>query len=707
MAQSMSRLSASKSQRSFCLISIYFSFIFSSIILGSNPVMADSNPNIVDDIDSSNSTPVLIPYPGYNIEPETELVIDEFGNYVGPTIDELASAFYNFHIIKIRFLSQNNRTIDLFVEESINEESCKRRNTQSSYSPDPSMYLLRTSKIDVNNESNGYAIFWYTTNGSIATSIRLYGEFFNGSNSEGWSIHISGNSSNQSSVKVIQLGIIGPHKFYQTLNNSIADISRYSNWYHVTELQTYRIVRIRMVYDQFEFIKMCEIVLSAENILRHQLKIQLVVERFEMLTQYHMLLNPSEHDDCSNEDLLNSLSSIRPRIYKVWNSTNYYGNLRGDFSPKHFREGESLVYIGSKNDTLISYPHIVGGNATEPERLSCASQPEGGPDSPIGVGWALLDHVDSTHWNSVNMFTRMLGIMMGAKEENSTVGNYAGFSNGPGCLANHSSLNLYHSLSYNPWRNSNSSKNYSSQQSLGEECYGAIPQFNPHNIIQISNATSQLPFNHTQPDWSNHNHDRVSSLFVMKLRIFYLQSLNVLGNSNYSTGIQGNQSSPNWTINGGDPIWRIYWTMEPTIWSNSNNIMPGPATGTYSLLEWYNGIRELNGTQSVSHDSWLGYCRLQLNIQHGTILSYRNGGYTYPLVTVHSNNMIQCNNRLSYGIYSPSSQEYSPNDLNNSNKTSSFWTIFPAATMYHPVLSSPFLLRIDYQDVAISWYQLS
>lgn len=682
----------------------------------------NASKNILElsDINATFQTNETVPYilppgvssPWHNDSPEFfELEYD--GNLLNPVNYSIISqGFKNFNVLRLRLPTNNNQVVDLFIEESPNQENCRTWNNR--YSGNLNMYLLRTDGLNQSGEANGY-IIESLVGVNWTFTLQIYGEWNNNSISNSWRINIEGNSGNNS-IKIQDIGISNNRGIVQHLNNTIPKFNGYNNGHEQIVQLHYRLIRFEILYESYHAREMCQALLQTENILRNQLKVQLFVERFTHIGLVNnSVFNDPEDAPCGNESLIQSIREYKNRSYNKWIPPTYPNGLRGMLQNNQSVEIDALFYFGLINDTFIDFRSKLFNSHGEAKKLGCAIGPS--PSFPLeglGIGWALMDHHPSYQWNSVNLFTQLLTKSIGGAYSKSIKGYSMGLTQNKYCNGNETSAIQFHSIMVPSYNNitikHNNGSTISHYYPVPEDCYGIIPLYSSEVQLLVNRTTINVPFLHIQPDWSKHWMFRWSFFGDFRLRIWYIQSFNALSNDSFYgiSGAPAVQSTPA----GPDPIWRIRWLVERYQW-----IIPVWNQTSYwsndiVIDNWFNGVRADINLTNLNYDNWLNYCsrgnNWTLNLSFIHQLQYVNGwsnsnSFQNTITGLYRWNIKSCHPGA---ILSGSTNNYSPMPkFSNSPLGGFYWIAFPSIqTNSLPWITNGY---IEYSHIALMWNQLN
>lgn len=579
---------------------------------------------------NQSSTPYVLPpgvsSPWHNETPHL-FDIEYDGSILSPiNYSAVSKSFSEFHVIRLSLPTNNNQVVKLYVEESPNQDNCRKFGNR--YSGNINMYLLRTGIENRSNEANGYLIEYFNGH-NWSMKGQIYGEWLNGSSINAWRLDFTGNS-NTNSLDFQDWGISNHRGTKQFLNNSILIQDGFFNGITTIEQVHYRLLRMELLYDNSKMIDVCSTVIQAENILRNQLGIQLYIERSTSIGGPSPVLDNPSNVDCEIDNLTNSLVYYQYNKHQRWIPPNSPNGLRGNVSNYHFDSIDTVFYFGSINDLHINYSTILNQTGV-PTTFGCGTSPIiQNQIRGIGVGWALMDHHQSQQWNSVHLFTQILLKLLGGTHTKSSMGYSIGIG-GKICARDLNSVSPHHSIMHKSFHTTNrSSQLY--LEIVHEGCYGILPILNLKNTNLISNITASLPFLHIQPDWTEHWRYRWSFFGDLKLRQWFMHAFDAIGNDSYY-GIQGN---PNYTSSsvGSDPIWRVRWIAERALWNISIWNQTNYWQNSLSISSWHTAVRTDVNNSNVNTDYWLGSCvhpNTSQNLSFGTTLGYANGwSHSFP-----------------------------------------------------------------------------
>ncbi len=670
---------------------------------------------------NQSSNPYVLPLgvlsPWHNETPHIIEIEYNGTSQIPINYSSFSKSFQEFHIIRLRLPMNNNQVIDLYIEESPNQDKCRTHNGM--YSNFINMYLLRTDGSNLVSEANGYLIEYFNPLGSNwLLEGQIYGEWMNSTNTNSWRLDIFGNSSNNT-LSIKDLGITNNRGVNQSVNNSIpSNIGHHNGIENLHQLQ-YRLVRMTLMYERAKVEDICRSILQAENILRNNFGIQLYLERYYDLTTHNGFSDPDDLA-CNSDPLLADIGQHRENWSQYWRDSQSPFGLRGNASSPHFDSIDTVFYYGSLNDHNINYSGIFD-NEGRLTKLGCSTSSfdEYGNFIGFGVGWALMDFHHSDQWNSVHLFTQLISKAIGGDYSNSHSG-MSGLVGGKPCRSDVESNNQFNSVmvqsvSYN---HNNNSKN--NGEIINEECYGIIPYFSSENSNSIFDSTSSVPFIHVQPDWAEHWRYRWSFFGDLRLRQWYIQSFNAIENDSVY-GINGDPSILNRsTIAGPDPIWRIRWTMERTIW-----VIPIWNQTSYWQNDiwfywWQTGVRAYaNGNGVNLNGVWLDKCAQPMvaqNLSLGQLLGYADGW------SQNTSNLFGPINQHIYGtagwgvischdgsIYLQDLTEFhipNPNLFIQNDQV--HWIVFPSIQYVTiPWLNSMGIRNVHFDHIALMWVQSS
>ena len=648
---------------------------------------------------------------------ESSHILDiEYNGMMNNYIDfsSLSKSISEFHAIRLSIPANNNQIVKLYIEESPNQDKC--RTYGAMYSNLIKMYLLRTDVRNLSNEANGYSIEYYDNIQSHwQIEGQIYGEWMNSTQINSWRLDIYGNSSNKS-VVIHDLGITNNRGVNQFVNNSIPSITGYYNGLEsITQLH-YRLIRLTLMYERAKVEDICRTILQTENILRNKLGIQLYVERFYDLVMYNGLSNPG-NVTCEKDPLLADIQQHHESWSNLWNTSQSPFGLRGNTSSPHFDSIDTVFYYGSLHDQNINYSKLFHNGI--PRKLGCAT---GTLDNQknfigLGVGWALMDFHPSDQWNSVHLFTQLISKAIGGLYSQSDVG-MGGLEGRQHCHNDIDSNNPFNSILVKSIiTNYNNNSGYP-PEIVNEECYGIIPTFSEENFDSILNTTQSLPFMHVQPDWSKHWKYRWSFFGDVRLRQWYVQLFNAVENYSYY-GIQGNPHFQNQsTIIGPDPLWRIRWTMERTIWNIPNWNQTSYWQNDILFMSWFTGVRVItNGTTINMDNLWLQKCRSSIaahNLSLGQILGYADGwsqntGNFFGPINQHLYGtlgwgVISCHEGSNYLPHLTEYHSANPQYVNKSDEAQ--WFVYPSIqNVTIPWLNIMNVRDIHFDHIGLIWFQ--
>ena len=608
---------------SILLISSSATFLLSEV----SESLIEQEPGTQFTSGNQSSTPYVLPAgatsPWHNETPHF-IDIEYDGNILNSiNYSSLSESISEFHAIRLSLPTNNNQVIELFVEESPNQDSC--RTAGGNYNNYFNMYLLRTNDRNTSNEANGYIIEYYNhlySNWLIEGQI--YGEWLNNSKINAWRLDISGNSSNNI-VEILDLGISNNRGVNQSVNNTIPmNVGFYNGLENIRQLH-YRLVRMTLMYELADMAEICRTVLQAENILRNQLGVQLYIERFVEIL-YLNLASP-EDKQCDEDPLINGVIQHHESYSNLWRDSQSPYGIRGNVTVNHFDSIDTVFYYGSIYDQLIDYSEIIDNGI--PKKLGCISSTVDDENNYLGfgVGWGLMDYHPSFQWNSAILFTQLVSKALGGDYFKSSNGS-VGLVGSKNCQNTLDSSGMFNSILVpSIVRAQRSGMNVTTI--IHESCYGIIPFFSQANSDGISSATKSAPFLHIQPDWIEHWRYRWSYFGDLRLRTWFIQSFNALENDSYF-GIQGDPTPDSRsTLAGPDPIWRMRWTLERVIWSIPIWNQSSYWQNDLSFMWWYTGVRVNSNETEINMDyGWLTTCRdsiMQQFLSMGDILGYADG----------------------------------------------------------------------------------